>query len=302
MPAQPRCTVIVPTYNRAELLRHTLDSLVQQTMPAAEFEVIVSDDGSSDDTEALVATYTDRLRLSYFFQEDDGFRVARARNVGLQHAAGPVSVFVDSGVVLSSGALAAHCAAHAGAAGPVAVVGYVWGFADDVEAAANEIDAADPDGTIARLTRDGRFPDVREWYYDRYGEQLWKLAAPWLVYWTCNVSANTAQARDVGMFDPAFQSWGGEDVDLAYRLHRAGARFLLSRAASAVHIPHPKEDTTTAKANHHYFAAKYDTPITRLRPDHDIFLIEEVIRERGLLADVGLPAAQQAARSGRRES
>ncbi|TDB74356.1 glycosyltransferase family 2 protein, partial [Micromonospora sp. KC723] len=46
----PRCTVVVSTYNRSALLRHTLDSLTRQRMPADQFEVIVVDDGSSDDT------------------------------------------------------------------------------------------------------------------------------------------------------------------------------------------------------------------------------------------------------------
>ncbi|MGC9669687.1 glycosyltransferase [Planosporangium sp. 12N6] len=293
MTTLPRCTVIVPTYNRAGLLRHTLDSFVRQDMPPGDFEVIVADDGSSDGTDAVVASYTDRLPIRYFYQEDEGFRVAKARNMGLREARGPVSVFVDSGVVLGSHALAAHCAAHESTAGPAAVVGYVWGFADDVRAAADRIDPADPDGTIRRLAHDHSLPDVREWYYDRYGEELWKLAAPWLIFWTCNVSVDTAQARAVGMFDEAYRSWGGEDVDLAYRLHRGGARFLLSRDAAAVHCPHPKEDTRSAKANHRYFAAKYDTPITRLRPDHDIFLIEQVIRDRGLPSCAEYLAARQ---------
>ncbi|WP_433607190.1 glycosyltransferase [Dactylosporangium sp. CA-139114] len=293
MNRQLRCTVIVPTYNRVNLLRHTLDSLVGQDLPREDFEVIVADDGSSDGTRALVDSYQDRLTLRYRFQQDKGFRVAAARNMGLRDARAAVSVFVDSGVLLGSGALAAHCAAHEASAGPVAVIGYVWGFADDAQAAAESIDPGDPDGTIRRLAREGRFPDVREWYYDRYGEQLWKLAAPWLVYWTCNASANTAQARAVGLFDEAFQSWGGEDVDLAYRLHRGGATFLLSRDAAGIHHPHPKEDIRSAKANHHYFAAKYDTPITRLRPDHDIFLIEEEIRTRGLLPDHLEPALER---------
>ena len=56
----------------------------------------------------------------------------------------------------------------------------------------------------------------------------------------------------------------------------------LSRAAAAVHCPHPKSDTSRVSENHAYFAAKYDTPITRLRPGNDIFLIEQMIRDQGL--------------------
>jgi glycosyltransferase involved in cell wall biosynthesis len=65
------CTVIVPTYNRSELMRRTLDSLVAQDLLGDRFEVIVVDDGSSDGTAAMVEGYHDRLRLSYFFQDDE---------------------------------------------------------------------------------------------------------------------------------------------------------------------------------------------------------------------------------------
>ena len=51
----PACSVIIPTYDRAELLRRTLDCLVRQDLPAAEFEVLVVDDGSSDHTAEVAA-------------------------------------------------------------------------------------------------------------------------------------------------------------------------------------------------------------------------------------------------------
>jgi hypothetical protein len=55
--------------------------------------------------------------------------------------------------------------------------------------------------------------------------------------------------------------------DLGYRLHRAGATFVLNREAEAVHYPHQKDSTKNkqdARANWEYIARKYDTPITRL--------------------------------------
>lgn len=282
MTASLRCTVVVPTYNRSDLLRSTLTALAAQTMPPDRFEVIVSDDGSSDDTPSVVAEFSSRLDVHYLFQPDEGFRVARARNMALRRARGTVSVFVDTGVLLHSTGLEAHCAVHERAEGPAAVIGYVWGFGDDTAGLTAHIDPCDADATISTLIERNLYPDVREWYYTRYGEQLWTLAAPWLIYWTSNASANTAALREVGLFDENFRSWGGEDVDLAYRLHRWGVRFELCRAAAAVHCPHPKSDTSRVSENHAYFAAKYDTPITRLRPGNDIFLIEQMIRDQGL--------------------
>ncbi|MET8543716.1 glycosyltransferase [Kitasatospora sp. NPDC004799] len=289
MTTPPACTVIVPTYDRADLLRHTLDSLVRQRpRPGDAFEVIVVDDGSTDDTADLVASYRNRLDLRYFFQEDRGYRVAAARNVGIRHARAQVCVLVDSGVVLHSGALAAHLDAHRAEAGPVAVTGYVYCFNEgneDGELIAAAIDHADPDASIAEFADRGVWLDLRETYYARYGEDLGVLTAPWLMWWTCNVSASTALLREVGGFDEAYRAWGAEDVDLGYRLHSAGARFVLRRDASSLHVPHPKSyagNMASAAANYRYFADKFDTPVARLVPDHHFEEIEDLLRSRGL--------------------
>jgi glycosyltransferase involved in cell wall biosynthesis/predicted MFS family arabinose efflux permease len=283
-----QCTVIVPTYNRSGLLRHTLDSLARQSLGTGRFEVIVADDGSSDDTAEVVASYSGRLDVSYYFQPDEGYRVAAARNLGIRHARAPICVFVDSGVILHSGALAAYVQAHQRASGPVAVCGYVYCFNEDNEEGAQMlagIDFDNPDATMASLREQGKWLDIREEFYAKYGDDFAGLPAPWLVYWTCNVSAQTSQLTDAGMFDEAFRCWGAEDVDLSYRLHRRGVRFVLCREASAIHVPHPKsytENMQSVAGNYRYFAAKYGTPITQLVDGNHFFLINDIIREKNL--------------------
>lgn len=299
-----RCSVIVPTYNRAPLLRHTLESLARQRLPDGRFEVIVVDDGSSDDSAAVVDGYRGRLDVSYHFRPDEGYQVARARNVGISHARAGICVFVDSGVMLHSGCLAAYLASHRRAGGPVAVCGYVYGFNEnneDGEQITAAIDYGEPDATIAGLAATGRWLDIREEFYAKYGDDFGGLPAPWLMFWTCNVSAPTGLLREVGMFDEAYRSWGAEDVDLSYRLHRAGARFVLNRQASAIHVPHPKsyEDNMRAVAgNYRYFAAKYATPITQLVDGNHFFVINDIIAERGLPGCAEYEAAQAAAGPG----
>jgi glycosyltransferase involved in cell wall biosynthesis len=281
------CTVIVPTYNRSGLLRHTLDSLVRQDLPARSYEVIVVDDGSSDDTEAVVTEFHDRLDIRYFFQPDEGFRVAKARNVGIANARADICVFVDSGVILHSGCLRAHLASHRSAEGPMAVCGYVYGFNLDNEHAdvLARFDLTAPDRTIDAFREAGAALDIREDFYARYGDDFGDLPAPWLMYWTCNTSADTALLREVGGFDEAFQCWGGEDVDLGYRLYRSGARFLVNRDASSIHCPHEKvNDHLQAAAldNYRYIARKYDTPITRLLdvvPTINFFALNDLIQK-----------------------
>jgi glycosyltransferase involved in cell wall biosynthesis len=283
-----KLSVVVPTYNRSGLLRYTLDALARQTVPREQFEVLVVDDGSTDDTKQVVDGYHDRLNLSYFFQEDEGYRVAKARNVGVAHARGEICVFVDSGVLPHSGTLAAHLDSHAGSPVPLAVSGYVYCFNEnneDGELIARTIDYDDPDTTIAKLAAEGTWLDIREEFYAKYGDDFGDLPAPWLMFWTCNASARTDQIRRVGMFDEWYRSWGAEDVDLSYRLHHDGARFLVNRRASSIHCPHPKsyqENMDAVAGNYRYFAGKYGTPVAQLVVGNHFHVINDIIRERGL--------------------
>ncbi|KQR17347.1 glycosyltransferase [Cellulomonas sp. Leaf334] len=292
MTSELTATVIVPTYNRADLLARTLESVERQDVARHRLEVVVVDDGSTDGTREVVERFSPSLGARYLFQPDEGYRVAAARNLGIRAATGDVCVFVDSGVALGRSCVAAHLRAHESTPEPVAVVGYVYGFEqDDVEAAQirADIDLTDLDGTMDRFARTGLWPDMRERSYARYDDDIAGLPAPWLLYWTCNTSASTAQLREVGMFDEAFTSWGAEDVDVALRLHRAGARFVVDRDARAVHLPHPKryadrEDDVVS--NYRYMADKYRDPVVDLLaevPTIDLRDLNEVIRARGLV-------------------
>jgi len=86
----PTVSVIVPTYNRASLIEKTLESLLVQTHPP--HEIIVVDDGSTDDTAQVVARFSPQVR--YVLQENGG--VSRARNHGASLASGEWLAFVDS--------------------------------------------------------------------------------------------------------------------------------------------------------------------------------------------------------------
>ena len=85
-----RVSVVIPTYNRAAFLPDALESAFAQTY--RDFELIVVDDGSDDDTAQVVARFGDRLR--YLRQEHRG--VSAARNAGLAAATAPYLAFLDS--------------------------------------------------------------------------------------------------------------------------------------------------------------------------------------------------------------
>ena len=87
----PKVSVVIPTYNRADKVRSAIDSVLAQTL--SDLEVIVVDDGSSDDTQRLLSVaYGDRIR--YFFQTNQG--VSAARNKGIREARGEWIAFLDS--------------------------------------------------------------------------------------------------------------------------------------------------------------------------------------------------------------
>ena len=85
-------SVIIPTYNRADLIRETIDSVLSQTYP--EFEILICDDGSTDNTQEIINSYNDS-RIKYLYQKNSGLP-AKARNLGLQVAKGSYIAFVDS--------------------------------------------------------------------------------------------------------------------------------------------------------------------------------------------------------------
>ena len=84
-------SVIIPCYNRAHIVRETLDSLLAQTY--GNFEALVIDDGSTDETRQVISVYTDP-RIRYLHRANGG--LSAARNAGLDVARGEFIAFLDS--------------------------------------------------------------------------------------------------------------------------------------------------------------------------------------------------------------
>lgn len=85
-----KVSVIIPTYNRENLIKKALDSVEAQTYP--DYEVVVIDDGSTDHTREVVESYGEKVH--YFYQENQG--IAGARNAGIKRSSGEYIAFLDS--------------------------------------------------------------------------------------------------------------------------------------------------------------------------------------------------------------
>ena len=85
-----RVSVIIPTYNRAGLISETLDSVLAQTW--GDYEIVVVDDGSEDDTAGVLAEFGGRV----IYRRIEHAGAGAARNVGLEMAHGEFVAFLDS--------------------------------------------------------------------------------------------------------------------------------------------------------------------------------------------------------------
>jgi glycosyltransferase involved in cell wall biosynthesis len=89
---KPLISVIIPTYNRSNVVNRAIDSIIKQTYDS--WEILIVDDGSTDNTKDIVEKYLKNNKISYFYKNNGG--VSSARNFGIKKANGEYIAFLDS--------------------------------------------------------------------------------------------------------------------------------------------------------------------------------------------------------------
>lgn len=212
----PRISVVLATYNRAETLRETLRHLQEQTLAAADFEVIVVDDGSPDNTREIVEDWQRlaRFPLQYLHHANRG--PGYTQNRGMRQARAPIVLLIADDIFLAAGALAAHLARHdADTSGKIAVLGRVQ--------------------QSPRLTGSVFLTKWDPWHLGNLPDGL---EMPYYMFWACNISVRRDFMRQHGMFRDAMGRAGAaahEDVELGYRLHQQGLRVVYDSGALGYH-------------------------------------------------------------------
>lgn len=230
-----RVSLIVLTYNWPQALALTLASIARQSrLPD---EVVVTDDGSTAETRALVEREAGRfpVPLAHLWQEDAGFRAARARNRGIAASHGDYVVIVDGDMLLHSRFVADHLAF----AQPDR---FLAGGRLRATARATErlLAGGEP---VFWPWMDGEFDAPHD--FRRYHALRW----PWLArrkargrrgrIMSCNMSFWRIDLERVNGFDEAMEGYGSEDLELGARLENAGVlRRQLKFAGLAVHLHH----------------------------------------------------------------
>ncbi|GJQ14459.1 hypothetical protein GpartN1_g6250.t1 [Galdieria partita] len=203
-PKELSISVIVPTYNRAELLFHCLNALdCQQLPPSESFEVIVVDDGSTDGTPTLVQQWNKQFPRVRLLRLSHNGGPGRARNAGVIASLGRLLVFVDSDVIAKPGFLYAHWKRHRESLGCLSVGPVYW------------IDH------ISQQTR-YRF----RWWTD----------ASRAFFCTSNAAVGKHLFIKSGMFDADFQKYGWEDLELGERLRNMKIPRYFVKQAIAFHF------------------------------------------------------------------
>lgn len=209
-------TVVIPTFNRGERLRATLNALLANTAAGLEFvEILVVDDGSPSPAAPLVCSLAVELPFSLRCLRQANSGPGAARNHGFRNARGRIVIFVDDDIIAAPDLIQQHLRAHE--AHPRSVI---YGLAALVKPA---------------------FPTpLYHFLVALYGDSMLSATAAEFVDTEALASGHISVERE--MFDPAtavyrddLSTAGGEEFALAYRLQQSGIRLLLAPRIVAIH-------------------------------------------------------------------
>lgn len=264
--ATPQLSVVIPAYNDAAVLRSALARVLDQTLAPLAYEIVVADDGSTDETPAVVAAAAaGRVRVRSARLESNRGRSA-ARNAGIHVAEAPLIIFIDSDVLVRRDFLQRHLELHGAAGRPVIGRGPV------VLIPTAELPERDPSTRLSPA------------YLD-----------------TANASIPRKLLIEVGMFDEGFRVYGWEDFDLGLRMAARGITRVFDPDAIAFHVqPLPAPDALDRYLVKEEERARTALYLLRKHPGRETrWLIQDTPMQRAahfILGGAGLLTAQNAPR------
>lgn len=282
-----KASIIVPSYNSKERLYYNLISLNHQDYPHGDFEVIVIDNGSTDNTMEMLANFNaDYPLLTVRIDQNRG--IAHGRNQGLIKASGDILIFHDSDMIAPRDFVRKHIEAHTD--DNTIICGLSWRrvfsyyynnftpYQVEIfkrfehkyppkEALANAApyrllsEQQIIDGSFMEDSFDlemGLISALKD-ILQRYGEDFASYRLPWRFFLTNNASVSRSKVFSVGLFDENIVKYGFEDYDLGIRLYKSGGQYKIRHDIVSVHQEHPTNSTFDAmNDNLNYICEKYD--------------------------------------------
>lgn len=211
-----KLSVVIPTFNRRQILERTLAALSAQDFPPDDYEIIVVVDGSTDGTAELLRDWKSKCAFRTFNAPHRG--VSAARNMGIRAAVGELVLLLDDDLIAAPDLIRQHCAAHS-TLEPCVVHGPIY---------------------IAPGSSPTLFGHIRECFFEDHYRHLspaldlrFPNGIPSLLTVLTQL-ANASVPRDLllrcGGFDQQIRA--AEDLDLGLRLWKMSASFRYSPAAT----------------------------------------------------------------------
>ncbi len=234
-----RATIQLCTYNRSALLERVLDACFEQTTPRDDYEIVLVNDGSTDDTPAVIERARRRATCAFVVVDQPNSGLAKGRNAGIARASGERIIFIDDDVLPLPNFVEEHLRTHA--AQPQAIV---RGGAINVES----------------------FDDlpVPLWTIKDYSGNY---------FWTTNVSVPLATIREIGGFNESFSEYGWEDIDVGLRLRFRGTKAVFNPKALVYHWkPRPRSGNVEKMIRQARAQARTAVQLARIHPHWRIYL------------------------------
>lgn len=233
-------SVVVPTYNRPEILSKTLDCLETQNA-SFEYEVIVVDDGSTMPVPELGFGKGKRTNWKLLRNERNMGRAA-TRNRGIRESKGEYILMLDDDIWATPSLLQAHYDAQQRISGGV-VVGVVP-------------PAQEVNDTIWHRYIKRRF--------ERIHKRLQTTQLDYGLFLTGNVSVPAKLLKDLGGFNETFKDYSFEDTEMGYRMYKKGVRFYHATNAIGYHFFNENLNSLCRKA---YQMGRSAHTFVELHPD-----------------------------------
>jgi GT2 family glycosyltransferase len=235
--------VILTTYERPEHLERSLASLVLQRSMEGRFEVVVTDDGSTDRTHNIVRKFSRSAKfpIKMTTHAHCGFRVALCRNDGVRSSTAPYLLFTDSDCIFPPD----HLNKHLRARKPGLVRAGDCFRLDKAATDRLDLNAIASQEYCRWIPRKERQRILRRRFKDQFYGWMGHPARPKLV--GCNIAISRSDLEVVNGFDEDFVGWGCEDDDLAFRLRKEGIRIgSVLGYTCAYHMWHPTDPSRPA--------------------------------------------------------
>jgi len=209
-------SVIIPTYNRKEILRSCVYALFAQNISHNKYEILVIDDGSNDGTKKMIEDMIEKapVSLRYFKQFKKG--PAAAKNIGIKNSRGEIVLFINDDIIATPSLINEHLKFHdKNPDKKIAVLGYAtWHPKLKITPFMYWLENGGPQ-------------------FDYSGIDSGKT--DWRRFYTCNISLKKDFLLTYGLFDEDFPYASYEDIELGYRLADRGLAILYNRNAIGYH-------------------------------------------------------------------